>query len=87
MDEGLGDQRGNPKVAVIGENIGTGGCESKSAALRGVIKQGVLLPVLHLYTTSNNTPMGTQHHASGDLPHRGFATRDNLSRCGFFFSA
>ena len=48
-------------VEVMGENIGTGGYESKSAALRGVVKQGVLLPVLHLYTTSHNAPMGTQH--------------------------
>lgn len=48
-------------VEVMGEKIGTGGCASKSAALRDAVKQGVLLPVLHLYTTSHNAPMGTQH--------------------------
>ena len=48
-------------VGVTGENIGTSGCASKSAALRDVVKQGVLLPVLHLHTTFRNAPMGTQH--------------------------
>ena len=48
-------------MEVMGENIGTGGCASKSAALLGVVKQGVLLPVLHLYTTSHNPPIVTQH--------------------------
>ena len=48
-------------IEVMGEKIGTGGCESKSAALRDVVKQGVQLPVLHPYTTSHNPPMGTQH--------------------------
>ena len=48
-------------VKVTGEKIGTSGCASKSAALRDVVKQGVLLPVLHLPTTFRNPPMGTQH--------------------------
>ena len=49
-------------VAVTEECIGTGGCESKSAALRVRIKQSYEVGTVCVPSeTLCNPPMGTQH--------------------------
>ena len=59
-DEGLGDQNGNQMVNVRREYIGTGGCESKSAALRDVVKQGVRSRCCAHTKPLHNPPMGNR---------------------------
>ena len=77
-------------VVVRRECIGTGRCESKSAALRYVVKQPCEVgAVLHTRNLSQH-PDGhlTREGAtrSATYPARGFATRGNTSSpCGSFF--